>query len=175
MYPSYWFADCNIQKSYDCQCVLSASVTQYPGPKENWVVHDFKGPDPIPREASLLGQPLQRGWLGCTRGREREGIARKWRVFKTASIYVAITTHSCSLLRVKKQLDVHGVVLVYTHFFPEVYIISSLAKTIRPFPLFLQVGNVHGKLCCFSFHWELELKDSPSCGNAHIVVLINLF
>ena len=102
-------------------------------------------------------------------------IARKWRVFKTASIYVAITTHSCSLLRVKKQLDVHGVVLVYTHIFPEVYIISSLAKTIRPFPLFLQVGNVHGKLCCFSFHWELELKDSPSCGNAHIVVLINLF
>ena len=102
-------------------------------------------------------------------------IARKWRVFKTASIYVAITTHFCSLLRVKKQLDVHGVVLVYTHIFPEVYIISSLAKTIRPFPLFLQVGNVHGKLCCFSFHWELELKDSPSCGNAHIVVLINLF
>ena len=47
-------------------------MTQYPGPKENWVVHDFKGPDPIPREASLLGQPLQRGWLGCTRGRERE-------------------------------------------------------------------------------------------------------
>ena len=136
----------------------------------------FQGSRPYSSGSQPAGPTSAKGVVRMhKREREREGIARKWRVFKTASIYVAITTHSCSLLRVKKQLDVHGVVLVYTHIFPEVYIISSLAKTIRPFPLFLQVGNVHGKLCCFSFHWELELKDSPSCGNAHIVVLINLF